>query len=106
MAVLKIVWTQTAIKQRNFIFEYWKNRNGNTIYINKLNRLVKERLLLLLQNPKLGKLSEHEGARMVSMRHYSIFYKHLDNRIIIIGLWDNRQDPMKLLTYLKSKPSK
>jgi len=53
MAVLKIVWTQTAVEQRNFIFEYWKNRN--TVYINKLNRLVKERLLLLLQNPELDK---------------------------------------------------
>ncbi len=106
MAVLRIVWTQTAITQRNFIFEYWINRNGNSAYVNKLNRLIKERLLLLLHNPKLGKLSEHEGVRMVSMRHYSMFYKHIENKIIVIGFWDNRQDPKTLLSYLRSKPSK
>ncbi len=106
MAVLELVWTQTAITQRNFIFDYWINKNGNAIYVNKLNRLIKERLLLLLHNPKLGKLSEHEGVRMVSMRHYSIFYKHLKNKIIVVGFWDNRQNPKKLLSHLNSQSSK
>lgn len=103
MALLKIVWTQTAIKQRNFIFEYWKQRNGNTVYINKLNILIKERLQLLVQKPKLGKLIEYNGVRMISMRHYSIFYKQIENQIIVVSFWDNRQDPQKLLSFLKSK---
>jgi hypothetical protein len=37
------------------------------------------------------------------MGHYSIVYK-IDNISIIITLfWDNRQDPKKLLDFLKEK---
>lgn len=28
MAQLKIVWTVTAVKQRNSIFKYWNERNN------------------------------------------------------------------------------
>lgn len=55
MAQLKIFWTETAIQQRNYIFEYWIERNKSNTYAKKLNQKIKERTELLKQNSELGK---------------------------------------------------
>ena len=31
------------------------------------------------------------------MGHFSLFYKLVDDKLIITAFWDNRQDPWKLL---------
>ena len=55
MAELTIFWTNTAIKQRNYTFEYWNERNKSTTYSKKLNSSLKERINILKINPELGK---------------------------------------------------
>ncbi len=97
MAQIAIFWTQTAIKQRNYTFEYW---NKSTSYSKKLNGKIKERIQLLKKNPELGKKTEFELTRAISLGHYSILYKFKKSRIFITGFWDNRQDPNKLLKFL------
>jgi hypothetical protein len=42
MAQLTIHWTETAIRQRNYIFGYWIKRNQSTTYAKKLNEKIKE----------------------------------------------------------------
>ncbi|MBC8319854.1 MAG: type II toxin-antitoxin system RelE/ParE family toxin [Bacteroidetes bacterium] len=101
MVRLKLVWTATAIKQRNYVFEYWNKRNGSTRYSKKLNINIKERIVLLKTHPKLGKKTELSNTRVISLGHYSILYKKIDLNIIITGFWDNRQDPKKLISFLK-----
>ncbi len=101
MARLKITWTATAIKQRNQVFEYWNNRNKSTVYSKKLNGKIKERVSLLKTNPHLGKVTEYEPTRAISLGHYSILYKIIESDVFVTGFWDNRQDPKKLLAALK-----
>lgn len=101
MAQLKIFWTETAIRQRNFIFEYWIERNQSSTYAKKLNYKIGERTNLLKHNPELGKKTDFKNTRAVSLGHYSILYKVIDLKIIITGFWDNRQEPAKLLKHLK-----
>ena len=55
MAELSIFWTSTALKQRNYTFEYWNDRNKSTTYSKKLNLSIKERTDILKTNPELGK---------------------------------------------------
>ena len=55
MAQLKVFWTETAIKQRNYVFEYWYERNKSTEYSKRLNVKIIERISLLKLQPKLGK---------------------------------------------------
>ncbi|MCF6295324.1 MAG: type II toxin-antitoxin system RelE/ParE family toxin [Flavobacteriaceae bacterium] len=100
MAKLIIYWTQTALKQRNYIFEYWNTRNKSNIYSKKLNLSIKERTVLLKTNHKLGKKTEFNNTRVLSLGHYSILYKKDSLKIIITGFWDNRQNPKKLLNFL------
>jgi plasmid stabilization system protein ParE len=101
MARLEIFWTETAIRQRNFIFEYWIERNQNTTYAKKLNQKIGERTDILKRNPELGKKTDFKNTRAVSLGHYSILYQLIDLKIIITGFWDNRQEPEKLLEFLK-----
>jgi toxin YoeB len=103
MARLKIVWTITAINQRNAVFEYWNNRNKSTVFSRKLNFKIKERLVLLLTNPLLGKATSFKTSRVVSLGNYSIIYQANESQIIVIAFWDNRQDPKKLIEVLKPK---
>jgi plasmid stabilization system protein ParE len=101
MAQLNIFWTETAIRQRNFIFEYWIERNQSNTYAKKLNKKIHERTSLLKKNPELGKKTDFKNTRVVSLGHYSILYQKVDLIIIITGFWDNRQEPEKLLKYLR-----
>ncbi len=102
MVELSVFWTQTAVKQRNHIFKYWNDRNKSTSYSKKLNASIKERTKLLKTNPHLGKKSEFNQTRILSLGHYSILYRKIDYQIIINGFWDNRRDPKKLLTFLNN----
>ena len=100
MAELTIFWTNAAIKQRNFTFEYWNERNKSTAYSKKLKLSIKERTNILKTNPELGKKTEFNNTRVISLGHYSILYQKFNSKIIITGFWDNRQDPEKLLIFL------
>jgi len=101
MVRLEVFWTPTAIKQRNQVFEYWNERNKSTSYSLKLNTKIKSRINLLKTNSELGKKTEYKNTRAVSMGHYSILYKKMHSKIIITGFWDNRQNPKKLIEFLK-----
>ena len=92
MVELTIFWTNAAIKQRNFTFEYWNERNKSTAYSKKLKLSIKERTNILKTNPELGKKTEFNNTRVISLGHYSILYKKFDSKIIVTGFWDNRQN--------------
>ena len=98
---LTIFWTRTALRQRNYIFEYWNTRNKNTSYSQKLNYKIKERISFLKQDPELGRLTEYRNTRVFSLGHYGIFYQKVKEKIIITGIWDYRQNPKKLIDFLK-----
>jgi toxin YoeB len=100
VAQLKVFWTESAIRQRNFIFEYWIDRNQNYNFVKKLNVQIKNVINLLKKNPELGKQTNYKNTRALIIGNYSILYQKIDNQIIITGLWDNRQNPNQLLTYL------
>ena len=103
MAELSIYQTNTALKQRNYTFDYWNDRNKSTTYSKNLNSSIKERTNILKTNPELGKKTEFNDTRVISLGHYSILYRKVNSKIIITGFWDNRQNPDKLLNFLNQK---
>jgi len=100
---LKVFWTLTAKRQRDHIFEYWNQKTKSKSYSTKLNLAIRERLELLKTQPKIGKEIHSKSVRIISMGHYSIIYKVDQSNIIITLFWDNRQDPEKLLLFLRNK---
>lgn len=101
MDAIKIIWISLAVKQRNLIFEYWNKRNKNKNYSRKLNLKINQQINLLTVNPKLGKKLNYKNFRVVILNQYSIIYLLKESKIIIMSIWDNRQNPYKLLKILK-----
>ena len=99
MAQRKIVWTETAAKQRRLTLEYWLHRNQSNTYPLQLLQLSDDEDQPIAENPFLYK-ADFPETHVAAMGHFSIFYKVKDTEIIITAFWDNRQDPKKLIELL------
>lgn len=97
MAKRKIVWTETAAKQRREILKYWTERNKSTTFAEKLIEITAVHLKVISKNPEAFKETEINEVRESAMGHFSLFYKITPDQIIVIAFWDNRQEPKKLL---------
>ncbi len=103
MAERKIIWTRTADIQFVSVLEYWIQRNKTATYSKKLLQLVTDRTKQIAQNPFSYKKAKFDNTRVASLGNFSIFYKVNENEIIITAFWDNRQDPSKLLKFLRNR---
>jgi plasmid stabilization system protein ParE len=101
MAERTVVWTETASKQRFEILKYWTKKNNSTKYAEKLIRITKSRIKIILNNPQAFKLTNYPDTRESAMGHFSIYYKITDTHLIITAFWDNRQDPKKMLKLIQ-----
>ena len=97
MAKRKIVWTETAAKQRREILKYWTERNKSTIYAENLIEISAKHLKVISKNPEAFKETVIDEVRESAMGHFSLYYKITSDLIIVMAFWDNRQDPKKLL---------
>ena len=96
MAERIIVWSESAKFELREIFEYFNFRNKSKIYSLKLNRLIQTELKLLLQNPEIGKITNTLNIRGLFIENYYIFYEINLKHIVILSVWDTRQNPERL----------
>jgi len=89
----QLVWTFQAQDDRKRIFKYWNTRNQSTLYSKKLNRLFTESLKLVCKRPLIGKRTNVANVRAKIVRDYMIFYEITDEYIVVLTIWDNRQNP-------------
>ena len=94
--VRQIIWTERAQKERIEIFSFWNNRNKSVIYSKKLNELTKESLVLICKYPLIGKLTNKENVKVKVLREYLIIYEITINEIVVLSIWDCRQNPEDL----------
>ncbi len=103
MAERNIKWTHTADIQYVEILEYWVKQNKSATYSKKLIKIVAERTKQIAKTPLIYKKTDFKDTRVASLGNYSIFYKISDYEILITAIWDNRQNPKKLLKILTDK---
>ncbi len=96
----EVIWSLKAQESRKDILTYWNNRNKSNIYSIKLNQLFKETIHLITVFPHSGRLTDIENIRFRFVRDYIIVYEESQREIIILLIWDSRQNPDKL-KYLK-----
>ena len=92
----KIVWTFNARLDRKDIFSYWNNRNKSNVYSQKLNDLFNKHIESLLKFPNIGKRTNYRQIRFLIVRDYQIFYKIETQSILILRIWDSRQNLHKM----------
>lgn len=96
MASRRIVWSETAKLELKDIFEYFNFRNKSKLYSLKLNTLIHTELKILLQQPTIGKKTDAINVRGLLIENYFIFYEINEIHIIILSVWDTRQNPKRL----------
>ena len=101
MVKREIIWTATAVKQRRQILEYWVFHNSSSQYSKKLVKAINIRTSILAKHSEIGQQTSVKGIREAAMGNFSLYYKILDNQIVIMAFWDNRQDPNTVLTLLR-----
>ena len=89
----KIIWSQTAHNDRKGILAYWKKRNKSNIYSLKLFELFKEAITGIEIFPKIEKCTDSANIRFIIVKDYLIFYEIGIEKILILRIWDSRQNP-------------
>jgi len=98
MEAKEIVWTEKAQRKYRNVLSYL-NENWNPKTIIKFKKSVKKTLNMLSNNPYIGRADEkYKRTKKIYMgnniyMHYMITKEH----ILIITLWDARQDSDNLI---------
>jgi plasmid stabilization system protein ParE len=93
---LKIFWTIRASKNFDIILEYLEVEWGDQV-TRRFIKDVYDFLELLVEFPEIGSIENKEkGIRGFTLiKQINIFYRITAEKIIILGLFDNRQNPSK-----------
>jgi len=93
--VRQIIWTKHAQKERIDILKFWIEHNKSITFSWRLNDLIKDSLKLISRYPFIGKPSNREDIRVKVLKNYLIIYQITPTEIIVLSIWDNRQNPEK-----------
>jgi len=94
----KLIWSEEALNSLKDIIDYLENR-WTEIEIKKIAKLLDKQLKLINDNPFLFAESDKSNGlrKSVLSRQTTIYYRIIDCEIRIITLFDNRQNPIKLI---------
>ncbi|KAF2518496.1 type II toxin-antitoxin system RelE/ParE family toxin [Flavobacterium salilacus subsp. salilacus] len=98
----RLIWTLEAQQNRIAIFEYWNNRNKSKNYSRKLNGIFRIQIDLLLKHPQIGIATNIPNVRCRTVKDYKIVYLTESNKIVLLAIWDTRQNPELLTEKIKS----
>ena len=93
MVQREIIWTRVSELQLQEILEFFTQRNKNSTYSRKLYNKLKKEVLIASKNPGIGIKTKLENIRGLIIEDYIIFYEILETRILILKVWDCRQNP-------------
>ena len=93
---LQVVWSIRAQSDRKEILDFWRRRNKSNTYSRKLNQLFKKSVEIIRDFPQIGKHTEDDNVRVKIVKDYLIFYELTETNLIILTIFDTRQDPEKL----------
>lgn len=96
--IYKLIWSEEALNNLKGIIEYLENK-WTKREIKKFAKLLDKQINIIKTNPYLFAESEKSNSlrKSVLSRQTTIYYRIKDDEIRIITLFDNRQNPEKLL---------
>jgi plasmid stabilization system protein ParE len=93
MARREIIWTTVSEIQLKEILEFFAKRNNSSQYSRKLYRKIKSELKTVAKNPEIGVRTKLDLIRGLIIEDYIIFYEIFEDKILILKVWDCRQNP-------------
>jgi plasmid stabilization system protein ParE len=92
----KIEWTETSIRDRFRIYNFWIEHNKSDSYSKILETLFNEAAKLISEFPEIGTQTDSPDLRVKVVKSYKLFYINKIDKIQIIRIWDSRQNPSDL----------
>ncbi len=92
----RVVWTSQTKIDRYQILTYWEKRNKSTVYSNKLNKQFNLAIRSIVNYPLMNRPTDIINMRVKIVKHFHIVYKDLKNEIVLLRVWDSRQNPQNL----------
>lgn len=96
MAKTVIVWTSNAKLELKHILEFYNFRNKTKTYSLNLYRKIQSEINLLIFQPTIGKKTDIINVRGLIIENHVVYYELNENQIIIVSVWDSRQNPDRL----------
>lgn len=96
MAKREVVWSRNSEIQLQEIFEFFTKRNKSGQYSQKLYKKFKAELKTAALKPEIGIKTKLDQISGLIIRDYILFYEILDDKILVLKVWDCRQNPDKL----------
>ena len=92
-----------AQDDRKEILEFWREKNKSKTYSKKLDLRFREAINIIKHFPQIGKQTDDSNARVKVVKDYLLIYEETQTSIIILTIWDSRQDPKKLAKILTKR---
>jgi hypothetical protein len=96
MAKREIVWARSSEIQLQEILEFYRNRNKSNVYSFKLYDKFVSELSKASRKPEIGIKTRLKNIRGLIIDDYILFYEIFPEKIVVLKVWDCRQDPEKL----------
>ena len=97
----QIIWSIRAQEDKRKFFTYWSQHNKSNRYSKKLNQFFKDAIELIREHPYFGKSADDDSVRIKIVTDYLLIYEVTTTSILILSIWDGRQDSSKLEDFLK-----
>lgn len=91
----QIVWSANAQRERMEILQYWADRNGSTLYSEKLDGLFRASLRVIARNPKLGRPTTDPEVRVKTIGDHLLFYSITTAEVHVLSVWHAKRDPKR-----------
>lgn len=91
----RVIWSARAKRDFIAIYAFWLKRTGSHRYSLKLRKAFKKATEHLKEQSLLGKVTDTTYFRFVVVGYYKLFYAVVDDTIVILSIFDTRQDPDK-----------
>ncbi len=101
MVQKQLVWTPRSKQQLNVILSYYTNHNGSNLYSQQLHSIIQRKLQLCQSQPFMGKKINNEHVRALFIAHLHLFYQVSKQYLLILDIWDGRQNPESIKYYKK-----
>ena len=93
MAKYKIEWSTDAKSDLIDILDFYTQRNKSASYSKKLNTEINKSIKILSRNPYIGIKTDYNSVRALIAGDYQIIYEIFDQILLIVMIWDCRQNP-------------
>jgi toxin YoeB len=92
----EIIWSPKAKSELIEILEYWVNRNKSNIYSLKINQLIQEQLIFILEFPKIGRKTDIKNVYVKIIRDYLLYYEIEKGNLHVLTIRHGKKNPKTL----------